>query len=342
MNGTKKKRAPLFRKSSLRCRYRLESVVSGLKTNLYLRFRNANGVKSSSNGSTSTNLKTLHTQEFWQERGNFIGDLSGGKMNVIFDQILFKQFVPERKSGYIKRADRKFSDWLDAFELIGDEVALPVALSPTRITTIKLRVDFPVGEPGAYLVEIAATGGNKDAAIVWLHDFVVAHERLEKGVRCLALDAITGEPLAEQPLEFFVFNRDAKDDVPAIKEYAKQTDETGALFFLTPNIPNDDAVVVLVTVPKDGAEKTSAAQTAFIGSQGIWRSGPLPTAKIAASSISIIRRRSSSPTGTSIARTKRLNSNSSSAVPTTTRPKIRCGRVKRSISKLSARAERLS
>jgi hypothetical protein len=90
-------------------------------------------------------LKTLHTQEFWQERGNFIGDLSGGKMNVIFDQILFKQFVPERKSGYIKRADRKFSDWLDAFELIGDEVArYSVALEPDPNHYDKItRVDFP-------------------------------------------------------------------------------------------------------------------------------------------------------------------------------------------------------
>ena len=258
------------------------SVVSGLNTNLYLRFRNANGVEIVVKRlNLDELLKTLHTQEFWQERGNFIGDLSGGKMNVIFDQILFKQFVPERKSGYIKRADRKFSDWLDAFELIGDEVArYSVALEPDPNHYDKItRVDFPVGEPGAYLVEIAATGGNKDAAIVWLHDFVVAHERLEKGVRCLALDAITGEPLAEQALEFFVFNRDAKDDVPAIKEYAKQTDETGALFFSDAEYPNDDAAVVLVTVPKDGVEKTSAAQTAFIGSQGIWRLCGLPHRK---------------------------------------------------------------
>jgi hypothetical protein len=43
--------------------------------------------------------------------------------------------------------------------------------------------------------------------------------------------------------------------------------------------PNDDAAVVLVTVPKDGVEKTSAAQTAFIGSQGIWRLRGLPHRK---------------------------------------------------------------
>ena len=252
------------------------SFVSGTKTSLNLRFRNAVGAEIVVRRlNLDEPMKMVRTEKFWQDYGN-IGPVSG-KLNDLVDSLLFQQYGRQEKkdNGPYDVAIDRLRNELNQFDLIGEEVArydIDLESSTNHFDKIA-RDDFPVDEPGVYLVETTTNGGNKDAAVVWLHDFAIERKRADKGWRFIARDARTGEPLVEQPLEFIVVDRVliSGSESFTTAEYTKQTDKTGSVFFSMDEINDAYATEIIVTVPKEGVDKASAAQYSFIDFQGIWR-----------------------------------------------------------------------
>ena len=248
------------------------SIVAGTKTNLNVRYRNAAGADIVVwRLNLDEPMKMVRAEKFWQEYGEL------GALNGLVDTLLRRHFSPnERTAG--SQQDAKSKELLNLLKdggLVGDEVArysVELESSPKRFDKMT-RVDFPVDEPGAYLVEVTATGGNKDAAVVWLRDVAVKREPLEDGCLYLALDAHTGEPLANQTLEFFVVAQNLRD-VPratTTREYTKRTDATGSLFLPYDDVHTRRSLEVFVSVPKEDGGEANAAQCSFVGFQGIWR-----------------------------------------------------------------------
>jgi hypothetical protein len=224
--------------------------------------------------------------------------------------------------------------------------------SPNHFDKI-MRVDFPVDEPGAYLLEVTAVNGNKDFAVVWLRDVAIVRRRSADGSRFFTFDARTGEPLPSQKLEFFAVAQSwtespntgaaqpMTDVAPTTKFYSRQTDETGALFF--PKVDanrqiNELVEEIIVAIPNDG-DPAGSTQYAFLAFQGLWFHGvdPVSGYSLGQGSYASIRF-DQEP----IAQVKQPSSNSLLPALNSTRLQNRCGRGKRSIFEFSIRtAERL-
>jgi hypothetical protein len=255
------------------------SFVAGMKANIILRHRNAVGAEIVVKRlNLAEPMKMVRTEEFWQEYGEL------GSLNSLVGALLQRQFAPEKMDPNPER-DAKLGELLDSLkglELVGDEVArysIKLEPSPKHYDKI-MRADFPVDEPGAYLVEITANGGKKDVAVVWLRDVavlgkrdvVVQDNKATFGVRYAAHDGRSGEPLAEQTLEFFIVNlsRTANSYAYTTNESTKQTDKNGSLFFPADEIHRNQSSEILTLAPKDGVDEASAGQCSFKDFQGIW------------------------------------------------------------------------
>jgi hypothetical protein len=248
------------------------SVVAGTKTDLNIRFRNAVGAEIVAKRlNVDEPLKIVRSDKFWQDYGGY------GNLNSVIDLILRQQFLPkdDKSNEQLDSKQRKLFESFQKIDFIGEEVArysVEFEPDPNHYDKIK-RVDFPISEPGAYLVEITATDGNKDVAIVWLRDVAIVRKPFENGRRYFALDAESGEPIVEQQIEFFVVNRRWNNGRYSIKTkgYTKRTDKAGSVLFANDEIKEQHSTEVLAVVPKDGRDKKSAAQYSFMDFQGIWR-----------------------------------------------------------------------
>ncbi len=141
-------------------------------------------------------MKLAHTREFWN-------DYLGG-LNRVVSSALSVQLTPKDSMEYafLGPKPKELRDKFESFGVVGEEVArYSVEFEPSPNGFYKIaRVDFPVDEPGAYLLEITAVDGNKDVAVIWLRDVAVARERVADGCRYFTFDARTGEPLPAQKL----------------------------------------------------------------------------------------------------------------------------------------------
>ena len=260
------------------------SAVNGAKMDLNLRYRNAVGAEIVVKRlNVDEALKTVRNEEFWQEHGDILN------MNSVVSTVLRRQYLPEEntENPELDALQKKLGELFNGASLVGEEAArysVELEPDPNHYDKIK-RVEFPVDEPGAYLVEITATGGKKDVAVVWLRDVVVEPVQTEIGAQLagpvqvqngrqyVARDARTGEPLVDQTIEFIVVNRrrDGDSFTVAATEYAKQTDETGSVSLANDEFDVYHASEVLIFVPKDGGDAVSAARCSFNDFQGIWR-----------------------------------------------------------------------
>jgi hypothetical protein len=254
------------------------SVVAGMKADLFVQYRDAGGAEIVVERlNLDEPMKLVRTREFWN-------DYLGG-LNRVVSSALSVQLTPKDSMEYafLGLKPKEPRDKLESFGVVGEEVArYSVEFEPSPNGFYKIaRVDFPVDEPGAYLLEITAADGNKDVAVIWLRDVAVARERVADGCRYFTFDARTGEPLPAQKLELFavahrrVENPDsiASSYSASLKAYSRQTDRNGALFL--PNVSsnreiNDPFITeILVAIPKEG-DKAGATQYAFFDFQGIW------------------------------------------------------------------------
>jgi tetratricopeptide (TPR) repeat protein len=265
------------------------SAVTGMNADIFLRYRNAVGAEIVVKQlNVDEPMKFVQTREFWRDYA------ASSSLTDVVDSVLRVQLMP-KDSGRYKWADpktKKFCSKLDSLDLVGEEVArfaVEFEPSPNHFDKI-MRVDFPVDEPGAYLLEVTAVNGNKDFAVVWLRDVAIVRRRSADGSRFFTFDARTGEPLPSQKLEFFAVAQSwtespntgaaqpMTDVAPTTKFYSRQTDETGALFF--PKVDanrqiNELMEEIIVAIPHDG-DPAGSTQYAFLAFQGLWIHGVDP------------------------------------------------------------------
>ena len=250
---------------------------------LNLRYRNAVGAKLSSSGERRRRSED-RPQRGIPARARRYSQHEQRRQHSPAPPILAEENIENPE---LDALQKKLGELFNSASLVGEEAArysVELEPDPNHYDKIK-RVEFPVDEPGAYLVEITATGGKKDVAVVWLRDVVVEPVQTEIGAQLagpvqvqngrqyVARDARTGEPLVDQTIEFFVVDRrrDGDSFTVAATEYAKQTDETGSVSLANDEFDVYHASEVLIFVPKDGGDAVSAARCAFNDFQGIWR-----------------------------------------------------------------------
>jgi hypothetical protein len=250
------------------------SVVVGMKADLKVRYRNAVGAEVVVKRlNLAELLKIFRNNDFWQDYMALSFNIYD--LNRLVETLLRCQLAPEEEmrenmpeDWNLKSEEREFYLDYSGGDFIGDEVArYSVEFEPDPNHYDKIaRVDFPVGEPGAYLVEITATNGNKDAVVVWLRDVAIVRKPFEDGHRFFALDAQTGEPLVGKALEFAVYKRNGP-----VREYAKETDQYGSVLFSNDEIYKNFSSVVLVVVPEEGGDGGTATLFSFVDS--LWSVG---------------------------------------------------------------------
>jgi tetratricopeptide (TPR) repeat protein len=243
------------------------SGVAGTKAQIDVRYRNAVGAEIVVKRlNVNEALKIIRSNKFW----NDYGDLSS--VNNVVAKLQHFKFASKEEIKKLDPKIRKFLDLFDSDDFILEEVArysVEFEPDPNHFDKVE-RVELPVAEPGAYFVEIAATDGNKDAAVVWLHDVAVVSKPFEGGRRYFALDAQSGKPLVDQRIDFFFVSSDvdARRELAAIEEYTKQTDKAGSVLLANDEIPTKNSTAVLLVVPKEGGKeggaKGSGAQSSFM------------------------------------------------------------------------------
>ncbi len=165
-------------------------------------------------------------------------------------------------------------------KFVGGEVAnfeTPLTPDP-RHYDVLAPVELPKLAPGAYLIECVAKGGPKDsreAIVVWLADMAVARRSVSGGQRYFVMNAETGEPRANTPVEFTTVIRrretvNAKGRQIDVERQTSKTDEQGSLLV---NRQDDDPVikqtVTLVKAPIPGTNDFSYAFLDF--NSAFWR-----------------------------------------------------------------------
>ena len=251
------------------------SGVAGTKAQIDVRYRNAVGAEIVVKRlNVEEFLKIVRNDRFWQFYGKI--PQSGANLrsvNNVVAKLVRQQFTSQKETERIDPLEKKFLDLFDSNDFILDEAArYSVEFEPDPNHFDKVaRVDLPVSKPGAYLVEVTAIDGNRDAAVVWLRDVAVVRKPFEDGYRFFALDAQSGEPLVDQTVEFFLVNRDWRNygELITTKEHTKRTDQSGSVLLSNDEIPRHDKNIVLVVVPKEGGAEGDAAQCSFMDFQDV-------------------------------------------------------------------------
>ncbi len=241
------------------------SVVAGTNVDLALRFRNAKSAEVNIRElNVDVALNVVRNDSFWQEQGD-------GALGEVVRSMVYDELNPE--SSKMKSVFNKF---LGKKRVVGKEVArYSVELEPDPAHYDKIKkIGFPISEPGAYLVEIEAKNGNKDAAIVWLRETAIVYKPFQNGWRCFALDAKSGEPKRNAVVEFFVVNRSWDNGKNRVKtrRFKEKTDANGSIQFKDKDMNFDNSSVsVMTVVPSTTKSKRADAQFGFKDMLGIWR-----------------------------------------------------------------------
>ncbi len=245
------------------------SVVAGTDAKLNVRFRNATGATVVAKRlNVDGALDIVRNDKFWKENGNL-----GSLANVV-QTMLREKFTPTKIEDLEKRPELKnLLKAIEKVDFVGEEVArysLELEPDPKHFDRIA-SMNFPVKEPGAYLVEIVADDGNKDAVVVWLRDVAIVQKQFENGYRYFALDAATGEPIVEKMIEFFIVNQRWNNGKRTVKtkKLSKRTDKNGSVLFDNKEIVEDGSTQVLAVASKD--DGNGSAQYSFMDFQGLWR-----------------------------------------------------------------------
>ncbi len=248
-----------------RVRVENSSIVKGSNAKLDLRFRNANNVEIVAKRlNIDAALKEIRSAEFWKV--NRYESVSG-----LVARILQEEFRSEQEDAANKSLLKKI---LGSKKFVGEEVArFKIDLTSDQNHGDKLTsVDLPFHETGAYLVEVAADGGeNKDAVVVWLRNVAFVKKNYEQGARVFVFDARTGAPIANQNVEIFVVKRSWRRDKQEVetREIKKTTDQNGSILLENESISNDGNEQALFVVPAKGKDK--AAQYDFLDFRGLYR-----------------------------------------------------------------------
>ena len=241
------------------------SSVVGMKADLYIRYRNAVSAEIVVKRLNINDvLKIVCSDQFWQEHRAL------RNVQSALDLLLRQQFAPEENetATQLNSDETKLLEAFKDVELIGETVVhytLPLEPDPNHNDKIA-RLDFAVYEPGAYLVEITAADGNKDAAVMQLHDVAVIRKPFEDGCRYFALDAESGEPLADQRIRLFIVDRYGNEPSSPImtKTYTKRTDQSGSILFPKTELYPGTSCEFLAFVLQDGDDASNAGQIPFM------------------------------------------------------------------------------
>ena len=246
-----------------RVRFDVSSQAAGLDAKLAVRFRNATG------GSIEVKrlnidaaLRQIRSTSFWQNYG-------GGNLVYLVNQLVQEELNPNPDQ---KNERRRLLGLLGLSEkIVGDKVAdyrVSFDPAPNHYDRVSA-VDFPVHEPGAFLVTVHADDGNDDAAIVWLRDLALVRKTYKEGNRFFVLDATTGQPLANREVELFaVFDR-GRSNKTRTKTVKKTTDAQGSVLVASGDFPENDGFTLIATVPSKDKNKTHYA---FLDAQYIYLS----------------------------------------------------------------------
>jgi len=97
-------------------------------------------------------------------------------------------------------------------------------------------IEVPWDQPGAYLVTAKLPGGNEFSTVLWIQAAALLHRPTKDGQLWWAVDAVTGEPLADAEVRFFGYEsswqerRFLRDRYEVrTKEFVARTDANGRL-----------------------------------------------------------------------------------------------------------------
>ena len=166
-------------------------------------------------------------------------------------------------------------------KFVGGEVAnfeTPLTPDP-RHYDVLAPVELPKLAPGAYLIECVAKGGPKDsreAIVVWLADMAVARRSVSGGQRYFVMNAETGKPCAETPVEFTTVIR-RRETVNSkgrpqidVERQTKKTDKQGSL--LVDRKDDDPVIKQTLTLAKAPIPGTKDFSYAFLDfNSAFWR-----------------------------------------------------------------------
>ncbi|MGI9243896.1 MAG: alpha-2-macroglobulin family protein [Verrucomicrobiales bacterium] len=156
----------------------------------------------------------------------------------------------------------------------GDRVAgWEVGLNP-EINHWDRRIDIetPLTKAGAYLVKAELADGNTCKAIVWLSDTAIVKKAMDGKSFYYVADAVSGEPVAGEAVEFFGWRRERLKEERGIvlkrshdiltKRFSRVTDKDGQIIVGEEEMPK--GYQWLTTV------KTEGGRLAYLGFESVW------------------------------------------------------------------------
>jgi uncharacterized protein YfaS (alpha-2-macroglobulin family) len=103
----------------------------------------------------------------------------------------------------------------------------------------RIDVEVPIKEVGAYLIEARMADGNKSRIITWVTDTMIVSSNVNKGTLYTVVDAKTGKPIANAPVEIFGHSaqeipkwqrvRGGREQNIVTVNFAKDTDTDGSV-----------------------------------------------------------------------------------------------------------------
>ncbi len=161
---------------------------------------------------------------------------------------------------------------LDEF-VTGQAIKWTVDLQPgANYLDRRIDISTPLDKAGHYIIDAEFDGGvHRARCSLWVNDLAIVHKATAKDHWFYVADAVTGQPLAGQTVEFIGIGQ-------KLTNTAKKTDAEGQVRFVDPASPESGQISTWLAVARDGKGRLAISSPMSLQVHGMYYGDQRPSA----------------------------------------------------------------